>query len=195
VLASATLPLLVRVLPATLPRTDSIGVDGSVLAFGLFVTAATAMLVGVLPAVQAAGTEPKTMMDANSRGLAGGRAGQRIRSSLVVTGVALAFVLLLGATLLATSYNRPWNVERGFHTEGLLAMYVAPSVVEHSTPDAGRRFRAELQGELEAIPGVQVTRTNQIPLTGSTSSTTYYRDVDGEEQEITVMISIVDERY
>jgi putative ABC transport system permease protein len=195
VLASVSLPALARVLPATLPRADAIAIDGAVLGFGLFVTAATAMLVGVLPALQAAGTQPKQMMDANSRGLAGGRAGQRVRSGLVVTEVALAFVLLLGATLLATSYNRLWNVERGFYTEGLVAMYVAPSVVDYPTPDDGARFRSELQERLEAIPGVRVSRTNQIPLTGSTSSTTYYRDTDDGEQEITVMISIVDEEY
>ena len=195
VLASTTLPALVRMLPATLPRIDSIGIDGTVLAFGLFVTAATAILVGVLPALQVARTEPKQMMDAGSRGLAGGRAGRRIRSGLVVTEVALAFVLLLGASLLATSFTRLWNVERGFYTEGLVAMYVAPNPVDYPEPDDRRRFRAELGERLEAIPGVQVSRTNQIPLTGSTSSTTYYRDRDGEEQEFTVMISIVDERY
>ncbi len=195
VLTAVTLPALVRMLPTSLPRTDAVSVDGAVLGFGLFVTAATAMLVGVLPALQAAGTHPRQMMDMNSRGLAGGRAGRRLRSGLVVTEVALAFVLLVGATLLGASYQRLWNVERGFQSEGLVALYAAPSPVAHPELPDRRIFRAELRERLEAIPGVQVSRTNQIPLSGSTSSTTYYYDGGDEEQEVTVMISLVDEHY
>jgi predicted permease len=194
-LAAMTLPALLRVLPTALPRADTIGVDGTVLVFGLFVTAATSMLVGVLPALQAARTQPKQMMDANSRGLAGGRSGARIRTGLVVTEVALAFVLLCGASLLATSFNKLSNVERGFQSEGLVALYAAPSPVDYPEAEDRRRFRSELRDRLGAIPGVQVSRTNQIPLSGSSSSTTYYMDRDGEEQEVTVMISIVDEHY
>ncbi len=194
-LAAGSLPALLRILPTSLPRADEIGIDVWVLAFGLFVTAATAMLVGMLPALQAAGTQPRQMMDANSRGLAGGRTGARIRTGLVVTEVALAFVLLLGASLLASSYSRLWNTERGFYSEGLVALYTAPDPVTYPTPEDGHRFRTNLLERLEAIPGVRVSRTNQIPLAGSTSSTTYYRDVDGEEQELTVMISVVDENY
>jgi len=194
-LAAATLPGLLRILPASLPRGEAIGVDGTVLAFGLFVTAATAMLVGVLPALHAAGTQPRQMMDANSRGLAGGRSGHRIRTGLVVTEVALAFVLLVGASLLTTSFNKLWNVERGFQSEGLVALHAAPNETEYPEREDRRRFTSEVRERLEAIPGVQVTRTNQVPLSGSSSSTTYYFDRDGEEQEVTVMISVVDQSY
>ena len=197
-LAVLSLPVLTRILPASLPRVDAIHADPRVLAFGCVVTAATALVVGVLPALQAARTEPKQMMDSTSRGLAGGKAGERLRATLVVTEVALAFVLLVGAALLATSFTRLWNVERGFSTEGLIAMRVSPGVVEAEYPsDEDReRFAQALQERLSAIPGTRVSRTNQIPLSGSTSSTTYYIDQDGAEQiEATVMISVIGDDY
>jgi len=196
VLAATTLPFLLRVLPASLPRTGDIGIDARVALFGLLLTAGTALFAGVLPALQAASTQPKQMMDSTSRGLAGGKAGQRIRSVLVVTEVALAFVLLVGAGLLGTSFSRLWNVERGFSSEGLVTLTAIPNPVDFPERIDADRFRSELQGRLESIPGVRVSRTNQIPLSGSNSTTSYYADGDGGEQiETNVMISIVGENY
>jgi putative ABC transport system permease protein len=196
VLAVLTLPFLTRVLPASLPRVDAIGVDARVLAFGVLVTAVTAVVVGVLPALQAAGTHPKQMMADGARGATGGRLGERVRSALVVTEVALSFALLVGATLLATSFSRLWNVERGFATEGLVSMSVPPHPIDHAEPEDRRLFRAALRERLEAIPGVRVSVTNQVPLGGSTSSTTYWVDrTGGEPEEASVMISVVGDGY
>jgi putative ABC transport system permease protein len=196
VLAVLTLPVLTRVLPSSLPRADAIGIDARVLLFGVLVTAITALVVGVLPALQAAGTHPKQMMDDSARGATGGRLGERVRSALVVTEVALAFVLLVGATLLATSFSRLWNVERGFATAGLVSMVVPPHPIDYPEPEDQRRFRAELRERLAAIPGVRVSMTNQVPLGGSSSSTTYYVDrPGGEAEEGTVMISVIGDDY
>lgn len=196
VLAVASLPVLGSLLPASLPRMDAIVIDGRVLAFGLLATAATALLVGMLPAVQAAGTQPKQMMDTTSRGLAGGKAGERVRSGLVVTEVALAFVLLVGATLLGTSYSRLWNVERGFTSSGLIEMYVVPNTAAFPDSEGQRRFRGDLFERLSGIPGTRVSVTNQVPLGGSTSTTSYFVDrPDGTQEEAVVMISVVGTGY
>jgi putative ABC transport system permease protein len=105
-------------------------------------------------------------------------------------------VLLVGAALLATSFTRLWNVERGFSTEGLIAMVVSPNTVDYPSDEDRQRFERELQERLSAIPGTRVSRTNQIPLSGSTSSTTYYIDQeDGEQLEATVMISVIGDDY
>jgi predicted permease len=195
-LAVLTLPLLTRLLPSSLPRADAIGIDARVLLFGVLITALTALVVGMLPALQAAGTQPKQMMAESARGVTGGRLGERIRSALVVTEVALAFVLLVGATLLATSFSRLWNVERGFATAGLLSMSVPPHPIDYPQPEDQRRFRAELRERLAAIPGVRVSMTNQVPLGGSMSSTSYYVDrPGGEPEEASVMISVVGDDY
>lgn len=195
-LTFATLPLIVGVLPSSLPRTDTITADWRVLSFGVFITATTSLLVGILPAFQAARANPKAMMDATSRGLGGGTRGEHVRTGLVITEVALAFVLLVGATLLATSYNRLWNVDRGFSSEGLVTMSVEPNPTDFPEAEDRRLFRDELLRRLEAIPGTRVSVANQVPLAGSTSSTTYYFDrPQGPPEEGTVMISVVDHNY
>jgi predicted permease len=136
------------------------------------------------------------MMAESARGVTGGRLGERIRSALVVTEIALAFALLVGATLLATSFSRLWNVERGFATAGLLSMSVPPHPTDYPEPEDQRRFRAELRERLAAIPGVRVSTTNQVPLGGSWSGTSYYVDRPGGEPEVaTVMISVVGDDY
>jgi predicted permease len=196
VISFLTLPLLIRSLPTTLPRSEAIGIDARVLAFGIFMTAMTAAVAGVLPAIQVARTQPRQVMDATGRGLAGGRAGERARAVLVVAEVALAFSLLVGATLLATSFVRLWTVDRGFTTEGLIAMTIFPDPLVYPEREDQMRFQAELRDRLEAIPGVRVSIANQIPLSGSTSSTTYHVDrPDGSVQDFTVMISVVGEDY
>lgn len=196
VLTVLTLPALLRLLPDTLPRTDAIGIDGRVLAFGLVATAATAVLVGIMPGLQAASASPKQTIDANSRGLAGGRLGHRIRSGLVVTEVAMAFVLLVSASLLATSFTKLWTVDRGFRSEGLVQFTVTPNTTDYPEPEDLARFAQELTDRFREIPGVRVTRTNQTPLSGSSSTTTYWIEPPGEEPvEAHVMISVVGEGY
>jgi len=191
-LTAASLGLLTRVLPATLPRTDAIAVDARVLAFGLLLTLVTSVLVGVVPALQAGGASPRQTMDATSRGLAGGTAGQRVRTALVVSEVAMAFLLLAGAMLLGTSFARLWAVDRGFDTEGLVTMRVVPDRLTWPEQDDRTRFVDELRGQLAGIPGTEVSATSQVPLTGSTSSTTFEIErADGAMEDGTLLISVV----
>lgn len=188
-------PALLRLLPATLPRSGDIAMDVRVLAFGLAVTGATSLLVGIVPALQAGRMQPRQAIDASSRGLAGGRAGQRIRSALVVTEVALAFLLLVGAGLLGTSFARLWTVERGFETEGLVTMTVEPDPAVHPEPEDRSRFVGELHARLDAIPGTRTSAANQVPLTGSVSSTAFEVErSDGtlEEATVTYVVSLPD---
>lgn len=197
VVTRLTLPAMLALLPSSLPRSEAVGFDAGVLAFGVLVTGLTALLVGVLPAIQAARTQPAQMMATTSRGLAGGRTGERVRSALVVTEVALAFVLLLGAGLLGTSFLRLWNVDRGFSSEGLVVMALAPSPEEGPEQEAEEtRRREELSASLAEIPGVRVSVSNQIPLSGSTSTTTYHIDrPDGSPEEANLMISLAGDQY
>lgn len=196
VLAVATLPLMIAQLPAGLPRSGDIGIDAGVLLFGIGVTAATALLVGILPAIQAGRTDPHQMMSSTSRGLGGGRKATRLRTGMVVTEIALAFVLLFGATLLARSFSQLWSVDRGFETEGLIVMEIEPDPATYPEAEDRARYAAELHPLLAAIPGVEVGRSNQVPLSGSVSTTTYYLQRDGaEEERASVMITLVDEHY
>lgn len=196
VLAIVLLPLLLAQLPASLPRSGEIGIDAGVLLFGIVVTAATALFVGIIPAVQAGRTDPHRMMSGSSRGVTGDRTSARLRTGMVVTEIALAFVLLFGATLLARSFDQLWSVDRGFDTSGLIVLSIEPDPAVYPEAEDRARYAAELQPLLAAIPGVKVARSNQIPLSGSVSTTTYELQRSGaEEESVSVMITLVDEHY
>ncbi|MBK9169732.1 MAG: ABC transporter permease [Bryobacterales bacterium] len=149
-LAWAGLPVLVRLLP-TLPRLDSVAVSLGVLACGLGLTITTALVVGPLPAMLAARTDPQDAMRSSGRSTTSGRAANRVRATLAVAEVALAFVLLTGAGLLGGSYWRLMSVERGFETEGLAAMWVKPTRDTYRNRDQFRSYacaaRADSGGE------------------------------------------------
>ena len=195
-LAWLSLPLLLRLVPATVPRYEAIDMDMGVLAFGLAVTAVTALLVGTLPALHAARARPQEMMSESGRGLAGGRTGARVRAVFVVTEVALAFVLLVGAGLLGNSFARLWSVDRGFASEGLITVSAYPDPAAYPERDDRDLFVRSLRERMAAIPGAEVTATNQAPLSGSTSSTTYQLDRgDVEPEDTNVLISVVLENY
>ena len=195
-LAWASLPLMLRLLPQALPRHELIGIDGTVLLFGLVLTMFTALLMGTLPAFQASGADPLEMMRINTRGPADDRLGNRIRAGLVSTEVAVAYVLLIVAALLGTSFARLWSVDRGFATEGIVVMAVLPDPISYPGRSDRDQFVTELRERLRGIPGVLTSATNQVPLSGSTTSTTYEVErSEGEPEETSTIISVVLENY
>lgn len=195
ILAWGSLPTLVAALPPSLPRIESVSMDGGVLLFGVLVTTFTAVMVGTLPALRASRVDPSRAMAEGSRAVAGG-AGGRARATLVVAEVALAFTLLVGAGLLARSYMNLWTEDRGFATEGLAIMSVSPDVSEYETEEASSEartaFTLEMRERLRALRGVRVSGSNQVPLSGSISSTSYDIElVDGTvEEDANLLITV-----
>ena len=173
-LAAVVLPTLTALLPPGVPRRSEIGIDPTVLAFSMGVTALTALLVGILPAMTAARTQPAEMLSDSGRGMAGGRRGARTRAGLVVVEVALAFVLLCGAGLLMNSLHRLSTVDTGFRPEGLVRMTL--DLPESHYPDENdhvRPFIEDLGRRLASLPGVESSAgTTELPLGGSRSSNT-----------------------
>lgn len=185
------LPVLLRFLPPTVPRHESIGMSTGVLLCGILATGVTALLVGTLPAALASRVRPQEAMRGSGRGLTSGRASGRVRSLLVVAEVSLAFVLLVVAGLLGGSYARLSSVERGFDTEGLAAMWAAPDRTAYPTRDDRRRFAETLRRRLEAIPGVRASVSNNLPLSGISSGTLVRLERDSEEpEEVSGLVSV-----
>ncbi len=116
-IAAGVIQALVTIDPGNLPRLTEVSLDGTVLGFTLVVTLVTGVIFGAMPAVQLGGL---------SGGLSGAslatgathasttRIGKRIRSALVVSQVALALVLLIGASLLIESFVVLQNIDPGF---------------------------------------------------------------------------------
>jgi predicted permease len=196
-LAWITFPLLLRFLPPNLPRHDVIGMSASVMVFGLAVTGLAAILMGTLPAVLAARADPHDAIRTSARTFSSGRAAATVRAGLVVAEVSLAFVLLVGAALLGNSYSRLWSVERGFATEGLVAMRLEPDPGGDRSLEEEQELVRTLTTRLVELPGVRASAVNHLPLSGQRSATTVFIERPGAEPEIVreTLLTVVLDSY
>ena len=138
----------------TLPGADRVGLDARVLVFAFAVATLSALLAGLLPALQASRAAVADVLREGGR--QGGPAGsRRTRNVLVAAEVALALVLLTGAGLLLQTLWSMQRVDRGFQSERIgMATVSLPSRV-YRTPDDARTFFARLLERVRAIPGVE----------------------------------------
>jgi putative ABC transport system permease protein len=153
--------------PANLPRLADIEMDATVLTFTAAICAATAVLFGLMPALRAAATDPQEHLKAGGRG---GSAGDRRRARhlLIVAEVALSVVLLVGAGLLIRSFLALQRVDPGYDASDVLTFELSMPFGKYPTGASRRAFFRDLQGRLEALPGVTaVGLVSQLPLTGS----------------------------
>src|SRR5690606_14832034 len=110
VLASYWLVTLLRdAAPTFIPRIDEITLDARVLLFALAITIVTALLVGLLPAREAARVDMHSVLKHGGR-TGTSRAQQMVRESLVVAQIAVAVVLLIGGGLMVRSLLRLHDV-------------------------------------------------------------------------------------
>ena len=171
-IAAAGVAALVRKLPVALPRADEIHVDSRVLLFGLALSLAVGVLVGVLPALRATTVPVLDALRDGGRAVAGGRRRSRVQTALVASQVALVFVLLAATGLLIRSLAELNRVDMGFDAGHVLT--VNASVPAPDTPvdaatrdDQARTFFRELTARLTAIPSVRwVGGAVQLPTFG-----------------------------
>lgn len=167
-LARLGLSALLALAPPDLPRTDAIGLNGTVLAFSAGVALFSGLLFGLAPALQTLRMDVQGRLREEGRGGTAGRGRFRHRQVLVVSQTALAVVLLIAAGLLVQSFWRLRNVDPGFHAEHVLAVSVSlPSANYPEAADVTGFYR-DLTPRLAALPGVQgfgMVRT--APLQGS----------------------------
>ena len=163
ILAALGVNLLLSLAPADLPRLGEVAVRLPVLAFALGISLAVGLAVGIVPALQAVrGGATGGLRDAAGRTIA---TRGRLRRVLVVSEVALALLLLLGAGLLGRSFSRLLDVDPGFDPRGVLSVSVTlPEETKRSNEEAVRFFR-DLDARVAALPGVVVVGSVQgLPL-------------------------------
>src|SRR5262249_2055570 len=103
---------------------------------------------------------------------------QRARSILVVTEVALALVLLIGAGLMLQTFSRLRRIDAGFNPKNLLSMMLSLSPVKYSDGPKARAFFKQLEQRIETLPGVEnAALTTSVPLNGANVTTLL---LDGE---------------
>ncbi|HEY8056444.1 MAG TPA: ABC transporter permease [Terriglobales bacterium] len=164
-LALWTVPVLARLTPTAyvLPLTG--GLNGTALLFTAGAAVLAGLLFGLAPALQAArGSLQASLKD--SVGNAAGPAAGRARSALIVAEVALAFLLLAGAGLLAASLRQLNQVNPGFNLQGVWTVQTTLTGPRAATDDATTRFNQQVLDRLRRTPGITAAASiTGVPLT------------------------------
>jgi predicted permease len=137
----------------TLPLLASIRVDGASLGWTLVIAVTAGVLFGVAPALKMSGGNIQHALKDNASGMGAGRSHERFRATLVVSEIALACVLLVGAGLLLRSFLRVLDVDLGFQPSHAASMQV-------DYEDGGKLatrgvILQEMLRRISALPGVE----------------------------------------
>jgi putative ABC transport system permease protein len=163
--------LFVAVSPADSPRFAEIRPDARVFLFTLGVTLVTGLIFGLAPALQSSRADlNETLKEGGRTGSEGGRRN-RVRSLLVVSEIALSFMLLAGAGLLVKSFIRLRDVSPGFNPDGVLAMRLSLLPAKYPTDQQRRDFFRQATERLAELPGAKSAgAVLTLPLGGDTFS-------------------------
>jgi putative ABC transport system permease protein len=152
-LSSWLIDVIVAFSPGDLPRLNQISVNGAVLLFAFGASSLTALVFGFAPALQMTRPDVQEALKEEGRSATVGRARRRFRGALIVTEVALALVLLVGAGLLGRSFAAIMRVDPGFRTERALALEI--QLGRNRNPAQMATFVEQSLALLTALPGVQ----------------------------------------
>jgi predicted permease len=151
-----------------LPLMNSVRVDRTALAWTVALAVAVGLLFGIVPGLKmSAGNLQETLKD-SGHGTSDGRRHERMRSLLVISEVALACVLLVGAGLLLRSFLQVMSVDLGFRPQQASAIRMDFDVDYNDNSKGGEErgvaFREAIR-QVSALPGVQaVGITDNLPL-------------------------------
>jgi putative ABC transport system permease protein len=158
---------LMRLAPSDIPRLEQAHVDVRVLVFSVGLCFVAALVAGVAPAWQAARVAPLQSFHEAGRSVSGGLRAGRLRSVLVVTEFALAFVVLTGAGLMIHSVARIARVEPGVAAQNVMTMRLSlPQSRYAGGPQVAEGFDRVLSA-VRRVPGVlAASATSALPLGG-----------------------------
>jgi putative ABC transport system permease protein len=163
--ASLSVPVLAAALPDSLARVATIGIDARVLSVASVAALVTGLVSGIGPALQGSSPALSTVLSESARGGGTSRGRRRARAALVVAEVALAVVLLVGASLFIGSFVNVIRVDSGFRSDHVLTAYVLPRTSPGSAPPDLRPAYADIVDRARRLPGViDAAAASGIPL-------------------------------
>jgi predicted permease len=154
-----------KVSTSSVPRVDTVSIDGGVLLFTLGISLVTGLFFGLFPAWHASRTDIGETMKEGGRSGSASAGKKRIRSVLVVAEVSISLVLLVGAGLMIKSFYRVLQADPGFNSTGVLTAQFSLPSSQYKDAASRRQFENQLVAKLESIPGVQAAGVKQ-PLLG-----------------------------
>jgi putative ABC transport system permease protein len=190
---------LIALSPSGLMDVHHVGVSLKVLGFTFALTLLTGIVFGLVPALEAARFDLNDSLKEGGKNIGGGSRTLRLRNIFVVTQVALALVLLVGAGLFMKSLTRLQSVDPGFNATNLLTMRVSLPGRKYDTDPKLMDFFNRTLEQLRALPGVQaVGAINTLPFAGPHSGTSL--EIEGQPkpppgQKISTGICVTDANY
>lgn len=153
----------------SIPLLANVQVDLGVLAFTLIIAVVTGLTFGLVPALQVPAIRVNETLKDTNRSSTGGTKHSWIRSSLVVTEIAIACLLLVGTGLLIRSFLRVLDVDLGFQPEQLATLRIDPGP-EYSTEARRNAYFDEALRLVQNTPGIEACGlTDVLPLEGDRS--------------------------
>ncbi len=163
-LAIAGTRLLTQLDAFSIPLLRDVRTDTTALLFIIVITVLTGIVLGLAPALQASGADLTSALKDASRGSSEGRERAWVRNALVVSEIAFACVLLVGAGLLIRSLVSVLDVNMGFEPSHAATIRVDPGSLA-KTPDQRRAYRDEVLRRVREAPGIeQAAITDSLPL-------------------------------
>ncbi len=147
-IAIAGVKALVSLLPADFPRGSDIHVNAAVFLFTLAVALATGIVFGLAPALQGSRSDLRGSLHESGRSSTSSSGSLRLRNTLVVSEVALACILLMGAGLMLRSFANLLHTDPGFHPERVLTASISLPQLRYPTNDSVERFYDRLLTDL-----------------------------------------------
>ncbi|HKO60924.1 MAG TPA: ABC transporter permease [Pyrinomonadaceae bacterium] len=147
--------LLIAVSPPNTPRFDEIGIDARVFLFTLGITLITGLVFGVAPAFQASRLDLNQHLKESGRRGSGGESHNRLGSLLIVSEIALSFMLLVGAGLLVKSFMRLSEVNPGFNPNNLLTMRIGLTPGKYPQGEPRAQLFRQAAEKIKSVPGVE----------------------------------------
>jgi putative ABC transport system permease protein len=130
-------------------------IDSRVLLFTLAIAVLSGILAGLAPAIRFSRSELSDTLKENARSVSSSSGTGRLRSLLIVSEVALALVLLVGAGLMVTGFRNLLTVEMGFDRTRVLTFHIAVPGDNYQKDDQVRAYYDHVIQELQSLPGVE----------------------------------------
>jgi putative ABC transport system permease protein len=164
------------------PGWTRIAINSDALVFTALVSMATAMLVGLVPAIIASRADPQQALKDSGRTSSGG-GRQRLRNALVVGEVALALVLLVGTGLMVRSFIGLVDTDQGYTVKRALTMQLTLPPARYKTDEQLSAFYTTLIDRVREVPGVQnAAMTSSPPPSWDDNSTRFILEGESKPQ-------------
>jgi len=175
--AAITLKAVLRFVPANLPRLGEVNIDWPVLGFALLISLATGLLFGLAPAIHSSKAGLASTMREGSRGSGYSAKAGRMRDALMVSQLAFAVVLMIGAGLLLETLRDLLRQNPGFNPSQVVTANIYlpnpnnPQLDPYHTLAQQIPFNRELLRRANAIPGVELAAiTSNLPAADTINS-------------------------